>query len=192
MSIEYRTSDGNRIEVAANGHISTPKKVDLRSLGCPDWLASKVEAREVRREQAPVRTASSSASPAEVEFMRLRMRTAGNLRVLDLYRALKREHPFNPPYDYASLQTHMEVCASMAECAYATADTVEQILDNWPEDDEDNSRSRKRDLHRTFREAHSGSFEALSQACNRIAETMFHLSKVTNKTTSTGNGSSDD
>src|SRR5260370_2197476 len=61
--IEYRNTDGSQIEVAANGHLSTPKKVDLRSLGCPDWLASKVEgAREVRR-PAP---ATLAAAPLKI------------------------------------------------------------------------------------------------------------------------------
>lgn len=55
MLKEYRTSRGVAFEIAANGHI-VPPTINLRSLGCPDWLASKVErSREARalRENAP-------------------------------------------------------------------------------------------------------------------------------------------
>ena len=42
--IEYRSSTGQRFEVAANGRIAPASgEINLRSLGCPDWLATRVE-----------------------------------------------------------------------------------------------------------------------------------------------------
>jgi len=181
---EYRTTDGNRIEVAANGHISTPKKVDLRSLGCPDWLASKVEgAREVRR-AAPATPPSVTQETVDL------MRRANRAIAKPLIAQTKREHPYDAPYSYASLRQHMETCASMTECAWSVADTVEDLLNSWPEDDE-NSRALKRDLHKKFRDAHREVYSSLEALSTRIAETMLHLSKVTNKVMSKGNGGDD-
>jgi hypothetical protein len=42
--IEYRTGSGQRIELAASGQlVSTRQEVNLRTLGCPEWLAVRVE-----------------------------------------------------------------------------------------------------------------------------------------------------
>jgi len=53
MQIEYRTRDGHRLEVAANGRVvPASEPINLRSLGCPDWLAQKVENSKVLRRAA--------------------------------------------------------------------------------------------------------------------------------------------
>jgi len=181
------TDDGSRIlEIAANGVISTPKKVDLRSLGCPDWLASKVEgAREVRR-AAPAAPAPPKIRADSVAAMRKLF----HIMAAPLLKQTKRELPYPAPYTYDSLRQHMDVCSAMMDCAYATADTVEDLLDNWPEDEE-NSRAMKRDLHNAFRAAHRETVEALSQTLDRMAVAHLHLAKVTNKVMSKGNGGND-
>jgi hypothetical protein len=49
MKLEYRTAGGAAFEIAANGHL-VAATVNLRALGCPDWIAEKVErARAARR-----------------------------------------------------------------------------------------------------------------------------------------------
>ncbi|MGB7666640.1 MAG: hypothetical protein WBL66_05220, partial [Candidatus Acidiferrales bacterium] len=55
--VEYRTSSGQAFEIAANGHLVAPV-INLRSLGCPDWLASRVEN---AREQRSIRLRASAA-----------------------------------------------------------------------------------------------------------------------------------
>jgi hypothetical protein len=51
--IEYRTGSGQRIELAAGGQLySTRHEVNLRTLGCPDWLATRVENARRKREAA--------------------------------------------------------------------------------------------------------------------------------------------
>jgi len=184
--IEYRTTDGNRIEVAANGHISTPKKVDLRSLGCPDWLASKVEgAREVRRAAPAAPAPPKVTAVTDAAGM---LRRAAQAMARPFINQVKRDLPYPAPYDYATLRMHLEKCSELTECAYSIADTVDDLLDSWPDDD---SRAKKRDLHRAFVMAHRGSIEALSDASIRLVQTMAHLTKVTNKMMSKGNGGDD-
>jgi hypothetical protein len=53
MNIEYRTARGNRLEVNANGQIlpgSGP--VNLRAMGCPDFIARKVENSQILKRAA--------------------------------------------------------------------------------------------------------------------------------------------
>jgi len=102
------------------------------------------------------------------------------------------------PYSYDSLRMHLEQASAMAECAHSICGTVEDLLDSWPEDDEEDNSGRsfvmqkKRDLHRALRESHKQSHVALGIACMRVAETMLHLGKVAAKVSSKGNGDSDD
>ena len=53
MVIEYRSSRGQRLEVNANGAIMPGTgPVNLRAMGCPDYIARKVETGQVRRRAA--------------------------------------------------------------------------------------------------------------------------------------------
>ncbi len=188
--IEYRTCGGDVIELAADGHIARSKKIDLRSLGCPDWLASKIE---VRR--------AAPAAPATTPVLDvLQVRRANTAMAGPLIAQAKRdlEALSLAPYSYDCLRQHLEQCSSMAEAAYSTADTIESLLDSWPDDDEEDNSGRsfvmqkRRDLHGALREAHKQSHVALGIACMRVAETMLHLGKVAAKVSSKGNGDSDD
>jgi len=63
--IEYRSSTGQRLEVAANGRIAPAQgEIDLRSLGCPDWLATRVENDRIeRRASAAMAKGAAPAKP---------------------------------------------------------------------------------------------------------------------------------
>lgn len=71
--VEYRTSSGQAFEIAANGHLVAPV-INLRSLGCPDWLATKVEnAREhrsIRERAATAMSKGTVATPSDEEIRR--------------------------------------------------------------------------------------------------------------------------
>jgi len=67
----------------------------------------------------------------------------------------------------------------MLECGSAIADTVESLLDSWPDEEEDDSmRSRKLDLHRKFRAMHRDFHSSLNEACNRLARAGLTSAKI--------------
>ncbi len=143
---------------------------------------------------------SSAIGTAELDMLRQSNRSMVREKpyVQEFKRALEAlSSPYPEPYTYDFARKHMELCSAMAESAWATADTLENVLDQWPEDDDENdSRSfamtQKKKRHRAFRDAHREAHTSLEAACRQIATTMLHLSRVTNKTSSTGNGDSDD
>lgn len=50
MTTEYRSSNGNRLQVEANGRVVLASGLaNLRALGCPDHLATRMEERMERR-----------------------------------------------------------------------------------------------------------------------------------------------
>ncbi|SRR6266478_732015 len=193
--IEYRMADGRRLNVVADkGKVrlvnSENEKINIRSMGCPGWLASKVEVRRA----APAAPATTPVQDV-MQIRRANTAMAGPL-IAQAKRDL--EALSLAPYSYDGLRMHLEQCSSMAEAAYASAATIESLLDSWPDDDaEDNSgrsfvMQKKRDLHRALRESHKQSHVALGIACMRVAETMIHVGKVAAKVQSAGNGDSDD
>jgi hypothetical protein len=53
MNLEYRTCRGQRIEINANGTILPGTgPVNLRAMGCPDYIARKVESGQILRRAA--------------------------------------------------------------------------------------------------------------------------------------------
>ncbi len=69
--IEYRTASGERIELAASGQlVSTRQKVNLRSLGCPDWLATRIE--DTRRNRHNVAQHSECDATLTISEMKAR------------------------------------------------------------------------------------------------------------------------
>jgi len=147
-----------------------------------------------RQEMGRQKFGYSKKSPVEFpvdSVMLFRQALQSNARVLINETKRKLEAlsaPYAAPYNYDSLRQHLEMCSSMSECAYATASTVEDLLDNWPsEDDENDSRGvsgKIRTAHQAFRAAHRQSHVALGIASMSLAETLLHLGRVTNKTTS--------
>jgi hypothetical protein len=64
MKIEYRSSQGRRLEVNANGAIMPGTgQVNLRAMGCPEHIARKVENSEVLR-RAAAAMAKGTPAPA--------------------------------------------------------------------------------------------------------------------------------
>jgi len=169
--------------------IRTLKNVDLLDVSIvtsPAYEATSVAAR--------TKMGYGKKSPAFAPDVVALMRQARQAMNREFINQAKRAHPYPAPYDYATLRMHLDTCSAMADCAFATADTIEDLLDSWPEDYEDDSRSfvmKKRALHYAFREAHRGSIEALSEAQTRIAVALLHLGRVTNKTSSKVNGGDD-
>jgi hypothetical protein len=65
--IEYRNANGTRIEVAANGRLMPAQnEVNLRSLGCPDWLATRVENSRIERRAKAAMAKGSEPAVANV------------------------------------------------------------------------------------------------------------------------------
>jgi hypothetical protein len=97
-------------------------------------------------------------------------------------RKAARELPYPDPYDYACLEQHYAVISELATCACALNETVDDILSQWPEE-EDNSRARREDPYpadyqsgcRNFRAAHGRSLAALRCADEALAATREHL-----------------
>ncbi|SRR6266403_4928366 len=53
MNLEYRTARGQRLEINANGTVLPGTgPVNLRAMGCPDYIARKVENGQVLRRAA--------------------------------------------------------------------------------------------------------------------------------------------
>jgi hypothetical protein len=63
--IEYRNSNGSCIEMAANGRLMPAQhEVNLRTLGCPDWLATRIENDRIeRRARAAMAKGTEPAKP---------------------------------------------------------------------------------------------------------------------------------
>jgi HK97 family phage prohead protease len=84
-----------------------------------------------------------------------------------------------PPYNYASLEQHLNSAAEFCEAAYAMSSTVGDILDAWDEDDGDRSKRAApynapyyvydEKSHKAFSESHAASHEGMKEACDRIA-----------------------
>ncbi len=190
--IEYRTSDGNRIEVAANGHVSTPKIVDLRSLGCPSWLADKVEA---RRAAAPARTSAPASPPfatvgSDLEEVVTKFRKAAQLMgkdFLSLRGMTSATKDASGIYSYDSLRQHMQTAAELAEASYAIATTVDDLLGQWPGTDgdgafeDDSLRSRTagdRKRHKEMHDMHKNVHRMLGEVCQLMAHTQLTIGQI--------------
>jgi len=77
MQIEYRSSRGTRLEVNANGQIlPSSGPVNLRAMGCPDYIARKVENGDILRRAAKAMAIGAPAPAAPVTDADLRRRAA--------------------------------------------------------------------------------------------------------------------
>jgi hypothetical protein len=69
-TIEYRSSRGRRLEVAGQGLLrEASDAVNLRSMGCPEWIVERVERGAIERRAAAAMakgtTPASSATDAD-------------------------------------------------------------------------------------------------------------------------------
>src|SRR6266446_3883085 len=117
--IEYRMADGRRLNVVADkGKVrlvnSENEKINIRSVGCPEWLASKVEVRRA----AP---AAPATTPVQDVMQIRRANTAMAGPLIAQARGDLEALSMSAPYSYGSLRQHLEMCSSLAECAYSAA-----------------------------------------------------------------------
>ncbi len=168
--VEYRMADGRRISVVEDrsGKVrlvnSENEKINLRSLGCPDDLASRVEkAREARQAAAPVELASA------IRILRAAAKSAarGHIAAVDY----RNGDPLDSLDYFDVLGGHLRLANEFAEAAFAMSDLAKAVIGSYKDEDDG---AFEDDSFRAMKESHERAHMALNVASAHCAETQSH------------------
>lgn len=154
----------------------------LRAHGCPENLAQRVV--EKRFKAGYSRKETISATPtADLAFKIGMLRKASRAMGQHLIEIASRDCPncAGGGDDRAKMiRGHLEVAAQMLENAFAGAETVEGMLNDW--DDEDSLRSRTTSAtyqsREKFREMHKQFFRMIGEVCLHHAQTRLTANEI--------------
>lgn len=156
--------------------------LDVDLLDCspvcyPAYPQTSVDARH----RLPI-AAAFNTPEARKQIEKLRKLAQADAMLHDLNTNL-RQHPYPPPYDYASLDRFYKHAMELCEAAFACSDLISDTLDDW-DDDEENGRAKRiypYDAHSALRSAHAESHAAVSGASEAFARTRLALERCMTK-----------
>jgi hypothetical protein len=203
-----RISADTLVERGPNSFATTrdlaPKQVEanLRSHGCPEHLIKRVvESRSGKMGYTRKQPVGGSNLNLETSAQHWHGDVAQMLALLEkTARALGRPLTHSEAQallrscpncagggdDVAAIRGHMEMCASLLDCALATAGTAQDIMDGdgWDDDKEEDS-LRKRNTSSTYqsnrkklREMHREFHRMLGECCGSHARTRLSASEI--------------
>jgi uncharacterized protein len=161
--------DGTDPETGARCVLRTIKAIDelldVSPVALPAYPETNVEARN----------RGAAAKPDYAAQKLVEATRAMSTQYREYMRKLKqlRESPYPDPYNYRDIETHLACAHDMLETARGICDAVDDLVDDWPDDD---SRAAK-PSHRTFVDTHKLATSTLQQCSLHMANARLELSR---------------